>query len=75
MIGYGYDKTESDLLCLDISNNDEYIWITDFDHANIKISSTTSMPTSTSNIISVVVGGVIIGFAMLLHAAPDPTAA
>ncbi|POG81864.1 hypothetical protein GLOIN_2v1834756 [Rhizophagus irregularis DAOM 181602=DAOM 197198] len=30
--GIGYDKTdESDILLLDISNNDEYIWTTEFD--------------------------------------------
>ncbi|GBC15616.1 hypothetical protein GLOIN_2v1834755 [Rhizophagus irregularis DAOM 181602=DAOM 197198] len=30
--GYGYDKTvESDILLLDISNNEEYIWTTIFD--------------------------------------------
>jgi hypothetical protein len=32
LIGYGYDKTvESDILLLDISNNEEYIWTTIFD--------------------------------------------
>ena len=31
LLGYGYDQsTESDILLLDISNNDEYVWTEDF---------------------------------------------
>ena len=65
-IGLGYDETESDLLLLDISDNDEYIWTTNFDVAHIKASST-SNNAPTSNTISLVVGGVIVGLAMLSY--------
>ncbi len=43
LIGAGYDETESDILLLDISNNDEYIWTNIFLPA-----SPTSSPTSTT---------------------------
>ena len=64
MIGVGYDETESDLLLLDISDDDEYVWTTNFDVVHPTASSTSNND-PTSNIISLVVGGVIVGLAML----------
>ncbi|PKC05400.1 galactose oxidase [Rhizophagus irregularis] len=52
--GHGYDKSvESDILLLDISNNEEYIWTTIFDppKPNVIIpssSSNSSLPSSSS---------------------------
>ncbi|RIA85744.1 hypothetical protein C1645_879106 [Glomus cerebriforme] len=50
--GYGYDNTiESDILLLDISNNEEYVWTTTFDPTvpnNVLPSSTSSLPSFTS---------------------------
>ena len=56
LIGKGYDQsTESDILLLDISNNDEYIWTNDFDLSppsstpmNQTNSTYSPTPTSTS---------------------------
>ncbi|RGB35682.1 hypothetical protein C1646_759019 [Rhizophagus diaphanus] len=48
--GDGYDrKVESDILLLDISKNDEYIWTTKFDHS---ISNNISSPTSSTPTLS-----------------------
>ncbi|CAB4396561.1 unnamed protein product [Rhizophagus irregularis] len=48
--GDGYDrKVESDILLLDISKNEEYIWTTKFDHS---ISSPSSSPSTSSSTLS-----------------------
>ncbi|PKY48535.1 hypothetical protein RhiirA4_422247 [Rhizophagus irregularis] len=72
--GYGYDrKVESDILLLDISNNEEYVWTTTFDPSvpkNIIPSSPTSSPSSSqlsnnssdnSNINNINIVGAIVG--------------
>ena len=51
LIGSGYDQSvESDILLLDISNNNEYIWTNSFDP---------SMPRSKSKNIPIIVGAVL----------------
>ncbi|GBC15800.2 hypothetical protein GLOIN_2v1780468 [Rhizophagus irregularis DAOM 181602=DAOM 197198] len=64
--GHGYDKSvESDILLLDISNNEEYIWTTIFDppkpnviipssssNSSLPSSSTTSLPSSSQTSIT-----------------------
>ncbi|RIA87838.1 hypothetical protein C1645_877781 [Glomus cerebriforme] len=47
-----YDKSvESDILLLDISNNDEYVWTTTFDpSASNNTVTTSSLPTSSSSL-------------------------
>ncbi|CAB4440502.1 unnamed protein product [Rhizophagus irregularis] len=48
--GDGYDrKVESDILLLDISNNEKYIWTTKFDHS---ISNDISSPSSSTPTLS-----------------------
>ncbi|EXX73432.1 Kel2p [Rhizophagus irregularis DAOM 197198w] len=45
--GYGYDRTvESDILLLDISNNEEYVWTTSFDPSVPKNIIPSPSPTS-----------------------------
>ncbi|PKC65483.1 hypothetical protein RhiirA1_514480 [Rhizophagus irregularis] len=78
--GYGYDrKVESDILLLDISNNDEYVWTTTFDPSatiNIIPSSPTSSPSSSQlfnnssnnsniNIVGAIVGSLLSGIIFL----------
>ncbi|PKY48536.1 hypothetical protein RhiirA4_464166 [Rhizophagus irregularis] len=54
--GDGYDRTvENDLLLLDISNNEEYIWTTQFDPKN----DTTVSPPPPNNIVGVIVGSIL----------------
>ncbi|CAB4399944.1 unnamed protein product [Rhizophagus irregularis] len=53
--GDGYDRTvENDLLLLDISNNEEYIWTTQFDPKNDTVS-----PPPPNNIVGVIVGSIL----------------
>ncbi|GBB96546.1 hypothetical protein RclHR1_02780009 [Rhizophagus clarus] len=56
--GVGYDRTiESDILLLDISNNEEYIWTTNFD---------LSSPSHSSNNKTVIILGFLLGGVLLL---------
>ncbi|PKY62637.1 hypothetical protein RhiirA4_528063, partial [Rhizophagus irregularis] len=65
--GEGYDKTvESDILLLDISNNEEYIWTTIFDPPPLPPSPSSSLsslspPNNSGNIAGIVVGSLLSG--------------
>ncbi len=72
-IGIGYNETENDLLLLDISNNDEYIWTTIFHpipptpptsptSPTPSTSPTSSTTNNTPTIIVVVIGSLIAIF-------------
>ncbi|CAB4414095.1 unnamed protein product [Rhizophagus irregularis] len=66
--GLGYDRTvESDILLLDISNNEEYVWTTSFD-PSVPKSSPPSSSSQTSNnssnnskIVGAIVGSLLSG--------------
>ncbi|RIA89465.1 hypothetical protein C1645_738603 [Glomus cerebriforme] len=54
--GAGYDPlTESHILLLDISNNDEYIWTNNFDltSSNLATVTVTSIKTTATNVINI----------------------
>ncbi|PKY48538.1 hypothetical protein RhiirA4_422250 [Rhizophagus irregularis] len=60
--GLGYDRTvESDILLLDISNNEEYVWTTSFDPSVPKSSppSSSSQTSNNSSNNSKIVGAIV----------------
>ncbi|PKY48539.1 galactose oxidase [Rhizophagus irregularis] len=69
--GIGYDRTvESDILLLDISNNEEYVWTTSFDPSPSPSSTSHSLPTSSqtsnnssdnSKMVGAIVGSLLSG--------------
>ena len=60
LIGQGYDQSiESDILLLDISNNDEYAWTTSF--VPLSPSSPTPSSTVSSTLVSTATIGTSIG--------------
>ena len=53
LIGFGYDQSiESDILLLDISNNEQYIWTTQFQPTNDKTPLSSSIPSPSSSPLS-----------------------
>ncbi|CAG8687936.1 23062_t:CDS:2 [Rhizophagus irregularis] len=76
--GIGYDRTvESDILLLDISNNEEYVWTTSF----VPSPSSTSdpLPTSSNNssdnskMVGAIVGSLLSGIFLLVGEKAIPT--
>ncbi|PKB97639.1 hypothetical protein RhiirA5_384507 [Rhizophagus irregularis] len=70
LIGEGYNKSvESDILLLDISNNEEYVWTTSFDpsvpptslpsHSSSQLSNNSS--NNSNNMIGAIVGSLLSG--------------
>ncbi|RIA87850.1 hypothetical protein C1645_827215 [Glomus cerebriforme] len=73
--GYGYDQSiESDILLLDISNNEEYVWTTTFDptipnNTNNTTSTSSSSSNSSNNtgaIVGSLFGGILFSFGVYL---------
>ena len=60
LIGQGYTRgTESNVLLLDISNSEEYMWVVTFDPKSVVSSSA---PSSSSSIIIIIITIMIILF-------------
>ncbi|CAB4414585.1 unnamed protein product [Rhizophagus irregularis] len=62
--GVGYDrKAESDILLLDISNNEEYVWTTSFDPSPSPSSSSQTSNNSSDNskMVGAIVGSLLSG--------------
>ncbi|CAB4399938.1 unnamed protein product [Rhizophagus irregularis] len=62
--GRGYDRAvESDILLLDISNNEEYVWMTSFDPSPLPSSSSQTSNNSSDNskMVGAIVGSLLSG--------------
>ncbi|CAB5362402.1 unnamed protein product [Rhizophagus irregularis] len=60
--GYGYNRAvDSDILLLDISNNEEYVWTTSFDPSVPKSSQTSNNSSDNSKMVGAIVGSLLSG--------------